>query len=318
MMKRFLLSVAVGVLCGCVDFATLEKAYAERGVVEKVGVLAHLDISWPNSTAALRRALAFYRAEGVAAVVVLGDPTLNGYANQREVFRTAWREAFRGTTEPQLVLAEDPYAYAGISFTGQGRYPLTDLLCVQPPNGRTINAGSLHGIEVSKLFAWPDPRVKAAFETSAQGLLVLKRETGLTVRRMDFADKAAEDVGPAWEVDASGLVRDAEGGVVPEFWNDTTIAVVRGYDRVGNVIYTVRWPPVLARHTGARAFNYDVLVGKKVLRRVQSPAFHRPESRETAAISCVIAEAELDGAPPRFGVTPISSLGLSGKTVWSR
>lgn len=315
-MRRRLL-LAAFVLGGCADFATLEKRYEERDVEEKVGILAHLDINWPKSTAAFARALDFYRTEEVDAVVVIGDPTLNGFANQLKVFEAAFEAAFRGGKAPRLIRAEDSFDYAGIRFTDQGRYPLTDLLCAQPPNGKTINAGSMHGFEVSKIFQLQDQRTRAAMAESAQGLLVLKRAGALTVKRLDFSSAVAEEVGSPWEIDASGLIHDSAAERTPEFWDDTTISVARGYDQVGEVVYTIRWPPVLAKHTGARAFNYDVLVGKKVIRRVQSRAFYLPESRETSAVLTVVYENELNGAAPRFGVRPISSLGLAGKTIWS-
>lgn len=315
MRLRLILSVLL--LGGCADFATLEKRYRERDVEEKIGVLAHLEINWPKSTAAFARALDFYRSEEVDAVVVIGDPTQNGYANQLKVFEDAFQAAFRDGKAPRLIRAEDPYEYGGIRFTDQGRYPLTDLLCAQPLTGKQINVGSMHGIEISKIFQLQDKRTLAQMRESAQGLLVLRRAEGLTVRRLDFSGAIAEDVGSPWEVDATGLIRDSAAERAPEFWDDTTISVVRGYDKVGEVIYTVRWPPVLAKHTGARAFNYDVLVGKKIIRRVQSRAFYLPESRETSAVLTVVYEKELNGAAPRFGVRPISSLGLAGRTVWS-
>lgn len=318
-MGRVLLLAILGVILGgCVDMDALAKSYAERDVVEKVGVLAHLDIAWPNSTAAFRRALAFFKAEGVAQVIVLGDPTRNGYANQREVYAAACREALRGAKTPQIVEAADPYTYAGIRFTGFGRLALTDQLCVQPLTGKTVNAGSMHGITISELFVKADPKTAARWDESAQGLLVLRRASGLTVRRLDFSERLPAEIGPAWEVDANGLIVTREGRAAPEFWPDTVVSAVRGYDAKGNPIYTLRWPPVLAKHTGERAFSYDVLLGDKVVCRLQSRGFHLPEDRDSESVACIIREDALEGRPPRFGITPVSALGQSGKTVWSR
>ena len=304
-------------LTGCESLDTVKRFHADLGVREKVGVLAHLDVAWPNSTGPLARALAHFRAEGVDKVVILGDPTKNGYANQHQVFENAWRKAFAGTTPPERIMASNEYVLAGITFTDEGRFPLTDLLCVHPKNGRRINAGSMHGIKVSGIFTRQDAKATAASDSSAQGLLVLVRDDGLEVRRLDFSGAAAEEVGPPWRVDSEGMIHSAIDDV-PKFWDDTVIGVIAGYDGKGQKQYTLRWPPVLAKHTGARAFSYDVSVGDKVIRQVQSAGFFLPEDRDGAAVRCVILASELGGREPRFGVTPVSSLGKNGPTVWSK
>lgn len=304
-------------LSGCNDLDTLGKLYAERNVREKVAVLAHLDIGWERSTKPFARALAHFRAEGVDKVVILGDPTKNGYANQHEVFENAWRKAFAGTTPPARVVASNEYVLAGIAFTDDGCFPLTDLLCVHPKNGRRINAGSMRGFAVSGIFDRQDSKTVASMASSAQGLLVLVRDDGLEVRRLDFSGEAAEEVGPPWQVDSEGLIHSAIDDV-PKFWDDTMITVIAGYDSKGQKQYTLRWPPVLAKHTGARAFSYDVSVGNKVIRSVQSSGFFLPEDRDGAVVRCVVLASELEGREPRFGVTPVSSLGKNGPTVWSK
>lgn len=307
-MKNICLLLAL-FLAGCVSFAPAPKA--------KVGVLAHTEITWPNSTGPLQKALAYYRSEAVDEVVLLGDPTKNGYANQLEVFKSAWNAAFKGARAPKLTIAESGnHEIGGITFTNLGRYPLTDLLCVYPFNGRKIDAGSMCGFEVSDVFEKQGTKAQAAFRASAQGLLVSVYADSLSVERLDFSGKLVEAVGPAWTVDSDSLIH-AEGAEAPQFWHDTLVSVVRGYDAKGNPVYTVRWPPVLARHTGERAYSYNVMVGKRVLRRVLSPNFHLPESHDSGSIFVIIPEEELKGAEPRFGVVPVSSLGKKGNAVWS-
>lgn len=304
-------------LSGCDNFDTLGKFYAERNVREKVAVLAHLDIGWERSTKPLARALAHFRAEGVDKVVILGDPTKNGYANQHQVFENAWRKAFVGTTPPERIMTSNEYVLAGIAFTGDSCFPLTDLHCVHPKDGRRINAGSMHGFAVSGVFDRQDSKTVAGMSSSAQGLLVLVRDDGLEVRRLDFSGEAAEEVGSPWQVDSAGLIHSAIDDV-PKFWDDTVINVIAGYDSQGQKQYTLRWPSVLAKHTGARAFSYDVSVGDRVIRSVQSDGFFLSEDRDGSAVRCVILASELGGREPRFGVTPVSSLGKNGPTVWSK
>ena len=292
-------------LSGCASLAPVR---------EKVGVLAHTDISWPNSTVALKLALAFYRAENVDRIVFLGDPTKDGYKNQWEIFEQVWNRAFKGVTPPKRVIAEEfSYEIAGIGFTGHGRLSLTDLFCVEPRNGKLVNAGSMHGITTSGVFNKSDASLKGRLASSAQGLLVLVRSGGMTIRRLDFSAATVEDVGAAWEI-KDGLI-EAEGLKPPEFWSDTRLSVIKGYDKQGGVIYTLRWPPILAKFTGERAFSYDILVGDRVVGQAQSNGFYLPESRDKDAVVAIITEAELNGEPPRFGVTPVSSLGKTGRTL---
>ena len=306
------------VFAGCESYHALDKWYAERGVVEKIGVLANLEITWPKSAAPLARALSYFREEGVTKVVILGEPTKNGYEDQRRIFENTWREVFRGGTAPARILADDPYLYEGISFTGEGKYPLTDLLCIEPCDGHLVNAGSMHGIAVSEVFLSYDARTKATWQQSAQGLLVLKssgeRGVCLTIRRLDFSNREVREVGPAWTVDHEGVIHGEEN-LEPQFWKDTRLSVVGGYDGKGQRLYTVRWPNILARHTGVRAFSYDVSVGSRVLRRVQSPNFHTSEDADQVAVSCMIYETELNGEEPIFSVTPISSRGKRGAAI---
>jgi len=318
-MKKFGFLLLLLLLTGCENMDTVRTYLAERGVREKIGILAHLDIAWPDSTKAFVRALSYFREAQVDKIVILGDPTKNGYENQRQVFELAWHKAFAGEMPPERVMSEDPYVYEGINFTGKGlfRYSLTDLLCVHPRNGRTVNAGSMHGIAVSDVFDKQENAVIARMGASAQGLLVLAREEGLEIRRLDFSGAIPEEVGPPWRVDRAGMI-DSEEDQVPRFWEDTRVDVTPGYDAKGQRVYTVRWPPVLAKHTGARAFSYDVSVGNRVVRRVQSSGFFLPESRDTDAVKCCLLADEFGEEIPRFGITPISSMGKLGPTIWSR
>ena len=316
-MKKFGSFLLLFVLAGCSGLGALQEWQSGLGVRERVGILAHLDIAWPESTKPFLRALAHFREQRVDKVVILGDPTKNGYPNQRQVFEAAWARAFAGVTPPQLVLADDPYEYGGVKFTGWGRYPLTDLLCVHPRNGRIVNAGSMHGFKLSEGFDRLSGPSAARAGGSAQGLMVVARDEGLEVRRLDFSGADAEEVGPPWRVDREGMI-EAEKDTAPKFWDDTVVTVTPGYDAKGRRIYTVRWPPVLATHTGVRAFSYDVSVGDRVVRHVQSEGFFLPESRDSAAVKCCLPADEFGEGVPRIGITPISSMGKRGPTVWSR
>lgn len=321
-MKR-LLTIMFLAFAGCDNMVTLSRYQEELHTIEKIGVMAHLDITWPKSTGPLKRALAYYRDVGVSTVVILGDPTKDGYKNQREVFDAAWNEVFRSGTAPKLVISKEPYLIGGVVFSGEAKLPLTSQMCVYPLTGNRIYVGSMHGFLVSGEMAARSGSSLGEVRNSAQGLLVHVLDypdEELRVKRLDFSGKTPEEVGSPWMVDRNGVIGYSvpSEARAPEFWADTQITVVRGYDKAGNGQYTVIWPSVLAKFTGSRAFSYEVRVGERVIRRVQSNGFFLPEDRDLDAVSCVVKEDELNGAAPRFGVTPVSSLGEPGKTVWSK
>ena len=108
--------------------------------------------------------------------------------------------------------------------------------------------------------------------------------------------------------------------------------VCRGQDKEGP-FYTVIWPAVQKRFTGARARSYEVeaqfdgadaakprphLVRKSVL----SDGFFLAEERDVGGVKCVVRFAELPsarGALSRvvFAVTPIGAYGKRGRPVRS-
>lgn len=284
-----------------------------------MGVLSHTDITWPNSTRALELALKFYRDEKVDRVVFIGEPTKNGYPDQRKVFRNLWQKVFARSDTPRMEIVQESFDCAGVKFVANGRLALTDLLCVHPANGKRINVGSMRGVEISDYFMKYPGSQHAKAKSSAQGVLVVRYDDSMIIRRLDFTGKAAEDVGPAWKVGADGMIV-SEAKLRPRFWEDTEIAVLPGYDLSGNKVLTIRWPSVLSRHTGARAFSYEVEIvnqrGVKKVYRVQSRGFYLPESRDLEAVSLPVTYDGVNSG--EVSITPISSLGLRGDPIKKR
>lgn len=218
-----------------------------------------------------------------------------------------------------------------LGFYAQSPMMLTDELCFLPRASLSINASSLSGVDISNYY-------ERNFDLRglAQGLLVKVYSDALEVRRLDFACKGpipgrkrskplpkgfayAEDVAPPWRIEcaADGACRVSEPEkVAPRFWDDTRLQVFRGDDgtRTG---YTVRFPQVLAKYTGVRAFSYEVRCGK-VVRAILPLGCHQSEDRVEKPVEYLFLTEELRGAksgPLEFSVTPVSALGVRGTPI---
>lgn len=336
------LLAACALLClGCTsEMAQVARLVDDARVNARVGVLANTEVGWITETKNLERAFRFYRQNKVDAVVLTGRVTKNGYRDQFEVLDKVWRKVFEGTAT-RLIKEPGDYEVSGFAFAvvtnrpmsarsdvltfhGVRKTPLTDEICFHPRDSRQICAGSMHGVELPNWYM--DKKLKARAAAAAQGLLVSAYSGKTVVRRLDFTAKEVEDVGDPWEIGADGVgVAPAE---VPEFWPDTQVQVLTGF-RGTNAVYTVKWPSVLKRTTGARARWYEVGVAyadapEKLLGRqvVISDNFHLSERCDLAGVQHAFAAAELppyDSAHPSivFFVTPIGCYGKRGKTIRS-
>ncbi len=370
MLRVVVALVGVALAGGCVsDMAQLVD---DARVTARIGVLANTEVGWITETRALETAFRFYRQNGVDAVVIAGKVTRNGYRDQREVLAKVWQRVFRDRSDVRLITEPGRYEANGfafavasnrpygrcdvVTFHGEGKRALTDELCFYPRKNRAIAAGSMSGVTPPRGFegvetldangrARPGP-LAAKASCAAQGLLVSAYGERVVVRRLDFTQAApldrekaaalrhdrlvyAEDVAEPWVVDAESGEHTEPA---PEFWDDTRVQVCRGQDKEGP-FYTVIWPAVQKRFTGARARSYEVeaqfdgadaakprphLVRKSVL----SDGFFLAEERDVGGVKCVVRFAELPsarGALSRvvFAVTPIGAYGKRGRPVRS-
>ena len=367
MCRRLAVAVLALLAAGCMDLSDIASAIDDARAVAKIGVVAHPELSWPASASRFKRALQLFRSRKVDAIVVLGDLTNDGYLNQYRVLAQAWDDVFRnpvkgidpdpprrilmlGDRDRQNFRPEFADAFGGDlsleggefevngfrfratvarpnpgdtpSFFAEGKPALTDELCWFPRTRIELNAGSLSGVVP-----------KAGYETvkgaaaASQGLLVVAYSAELTVSRIDFGD--GESVASDWTIP---LASEGAAGKIdsraPEFWADTVLRVVPGEELGKGLSYKVEWPPVLAKHTGVRAYSYEVdaLVptadgGREAVAKrlyVLSPNFCRAESRDTVPVSCRFMANDLPpGAVPRFRVTPISSFGVRGRSIYN-
>ncbi len=344
---RLLIVVVALVLSGCSEFDVVAKAVDDAKVVAKFGVISNTEIEWPNSTKALSKALKYYVQENVDAIVFIGDPTKRKMKNQYEVFDAVVKKALVGT-DIQFYLATNRMEIAvnGFEFVAQyanpmgmatkptfygaGKFALTSDRCVFPIASKCINVGSMNGISVSEQYVMPS---KVNFNSSAQGVLVKVYSNEMKVMRLDFSQASklkrslvyVEEVDEPWVI-SLGNEKVADPIIVPQFWDDVVISITRGYDGKGGMVYTIRWPHLLKCNSGVRATSYEVLVevnGAIIARKYfLSSGFYLAESHDDASLNCTFPESILGESwqtkQVRIGVSPISSLGESGRTVWTK
>ena len=328
------LASSVLLFAGCVS--DVMQIADDMQVKTRIGVLADTEIGKGANLSTIEKAFAFYRQQKVDAVVLTGTVTQNGNSAQIGTLNRLWEKVFKDSSTKLItdagrhevngfVFATSAKRPVGtcevLSFYGNRKLPLTDELCFYPREPKAICAGSMHGVDLPS--GIEDVDLKAVASKAAQGLLVSDYDDRTVIRRLDFTQKTPEDVADPW--DTSIPFVDS----VPEFPPDVSIRVLPGFTKKGEAIYTVQWPAVLKRTTGARARWYEVGVafadrpGQQILRRtVLSPAFHLAESHDLRGVTCVFRAAELpraDAAHPTivFQVTPIGALGKSGRTVTS-
>lgn len=345
------------VICGCESVGDLVQLADDIRVRTRIGVLGDAEVGETAGTKSLETALTFFRQQKVDAVAFVGAITRGGRAEQMETLNEVWRKVF-GNSEVQLITDVGRHEVEGfvfetaarrppkpaetLTFYGNRKLPLTDELCFAPLDGLSVCAGSMRGVDLPQ--AVLDEKLKEAAAQAAQGLLVSDYGDRTVIRRLDFtqelpldADLAwrvkadhlayAEDVADPWVIEASGVVRPAE--IAPEFWDDTVIRVLPGFDEAGWATCAIQWPTVLKRFAGTRARWYEVGVAfadrpeYQFLRRtVLSPGFHLSEDRDMGGATCVFKASELPLADDAhraivFQVTPIGAFGKAGKTFSS-
>ena len=323
----------------------------EMTVKARVGVLGGVRMSWASKRADVRRALERFRDERVDAVVMLGELTAGGAETQYAELAKLWRNVMPAGV--RLVLVRGPeedrswksgycgpfpahtqflppeggeLEVAGVRFGAgyfknwnnrsgrpwffsQGRYALTDEIGSPERTFGNVYSGSMSGITLPEEFE----RMKG-LDGVSQGLLVKAYSGEVHAHRLDFT--VGEEVAEPWKVVPGRRPPERrEEARAPQFWDDARLAVIRGTERDGRPVWTLKFPPVLARHTGVRAFYYEVSVAKVgVIRRVSPPGFWLSEDHERQAISVTIPAANLP-AKPKFSVIPVSSLGKRGRPL---
>ena len=354
MHRGFLAAFPILLLCGCAGLAELAD---DMGVVARIGVLADTNLREAGDTRMLQKAFEYFRQEGVDAVAIAGSVTAPGVPDQQAKLTEIWRKAFAGSSVP-LFAAPGRHEAKGVPFAtavdrpvgrqdvltfyGTRRLALTDELCVYPNGNRAICAGSMSGLDLPQ--GYNDAELGKKLARSAEGLLVSVYADKTVIRRLDFRqglpvdrDAAwevktsrriyAEDVADPWVMDAAGLIAKP-AKEVPEFWPDTRLQVLPGYIRAERV-YTLRWPNVLKRWTGARArwFVVEAAFADRpsavfLSRTILPGAYHQSEDRDSGPVKTVVRESQLPPADAQhthviFKVTPVGAFGKPGRSLQS-
>jgi len=205
-----------------------------------------------------------------------------------------------------------------VAICGRSCTPLTDESAFWCGNLACVNAGSL---SCSKLRGTDGGSVSDAHH----GLVMSVYDSAIVFERLDFGREAdsrsqqgvhVEKLGADWRVGLPIRPQKRPSERVPQFWDDTRLMVFPSERTV-----SVRFPPVLAKHTGVRAYAYEVCCkgaesDDEVVRRlVYSPACCASEARETRPVACDFARQELPKGKVRFEVVPVDAFGGRGRPV---
>ena len=243
-----------------------------------------------------------------------------------------------------------------VAFSGHSHVPLADDRVIWQGGFTSVGTASLRyliplgGRENSSPFAAKDLQTKQMANMSGlpgqQGEFVTVYDDCITIERRDFTHDLP--VGADWVVplayDGSlSFATRAAKAVVPQFATDAkvTLAEVKGENRAKQATdqVTVSFPNVRA---GVRAFDFEVVVEavdvdvEKVwmTKRVYSPGFFAPPSKDVSTVSCVFAKSELppaylpawgkgdrlvgqSGMKYRFVVRPCNCWGRKGEAICS-
>lgn len=334
--RRFLqgLGASAGCLLAGCEIEDVSRLVDDVRVQARIGVLANTEIAWQSETRMLEKAFRYYRQERVDAVVIAGNVTKQGYANQKEVLKAVWAKVFGPASKVRLILDEGRYEVKGfafgvahrvpvrrcevLTFHGEGKGALTDDMAFFDPVYGVVYAGSMSALTVPAGFSWNGrPADGRSTVQCAQGLLVSAYASKVVVRRLDFTPSAppegslapgeiyAEDVADALELPREGPYERPEPKP-PEFWTDAIVQVLPGFEGA-SPIYTVKWPSVQKRYTGVRAYCYEVSVhmlkpgadkpARPFRRRnVFSEFYLQSELRENQPVKTVFRPADLEQA----------------------
>ena len=249
-------------------------------------------------------------------------------------------------------LSEFPNA---VAITGHSHAPIVDERSIWQGAFTCINAGSLKyteiggGRENSRTFGQVDPKTKQMFflwgPDGAPVMVMDVYDDAIVFARYDVVAKAP--VGADWVVPwkngkGAGFSLEERAGKtpVPEFAADAKVTVKerRGMNRakVETDQIVVEFPNVRKTDgAAARAFDFEVTCELRdvdvertwLVKRVYSPKFYLPESKDAKIANCVFAKDELpkpfaikDGPPHptiawRFSVRPCDSFGRKGRPI---
>lgn len=251
------------------------------------------------------------------------------YVQHRPIVGTYRSERIGSSADAREALA--PYANA-FALTAHTHYTLTDeqacwqgdFTCVGTSSLRYVNA--LSGRENTSRSGTQMPRIQC-YE-SRQGMLFRVYDDRVEIARHDFVADAS--LGADWIVPVLkagektrwSLADRAKAFTAPQFSAGAKVEVCQTKDGRTKVVF----PTVKSAPGRLRAFDYEVAVEAKGAdgrwtrgrtKRVFSPGFVRPESKEPATACCLFASGELPDGIRRYVVTPTDAFGQNGQPISS-
>lgn len=237
-----------------------------------------------------------------------------------------------------------------IAFTGHSHTPLVDDRTIWQGAFTSVGTASLRylipfgGRENSTVFGVPDigdqQMARMGCRDGKHGQIMSVYDDCIHLQRREFT--YGESLGADWVIpltpDAfpmgnggkpplSFAVR-AEKERAPEFAKDAKITVTqgKGNSRKGKQPIeqvTVRFPTVLAKDTGVRAFDYEVAaeiheadVVRRIVKYVYSPRYYLGEGHDAQETSCVFARSDFThNGDVVFHVRPRASFGTAGAEI---
>jgi len=194
-----------------------------------------------------------------------------------------------------------------VAICARSHTPLTDETAFWRGEFTCVNAGS---------FAYARLRGEngETDKEAHQGLVMSVYGSTVVFERIQVGKKGIEKLGPDWKVDVSNASERRPEMSAPEFWEDTRLMVFPSAKTV-----SVRFPPVLAKHTGVRAYAYEVKVEgqgqETMVKTIHSSAWSQNEDHENKPVTCDFARSELPKGEVKFEVTPIDAFGKRGHPI---
>jgi len=190
-----------------------------------------------------------------------------------------------------------------VAICGRSHTSLTDDSALWCGDFTCVNAGSFAHVRMRG--------EKGAATIAHQGLVMSVYGSSLRFERIDLETR--EKLGPDWEVSLSGgkaaCPQTAALHKPPQFWDDTRLMVFPSPSGI-----SVRFPPILAKHTDVRAYDYVVKAGD-VEKVVTSPGWCFSERFEKKPVTCDFSRAELPKGEVRISVTPRNAFGDCGRPI---
>jgi len=203
-----------------------------------------------------------------------------------------------------------------VAFCGRSHAPLTDESAFWHGDFSCVNAGSFSHTLMRD-------NGKDVWAYVRHGLVVSVYDSSVVFERIDFDRELSkaqfhegiyvEKLGKDWAVALPAKPSARPETPAPQFWDDTRLMVFPSEQ-----VVSVRFPPVLAKHTGIRAYGYEVRWakgGEGGERLACSPASCQSEDCETKPVVCNFPRAELPKGTVRFEVTPLDAFGKRGRPI---